>query len=239
MSTPTNMSTKIDLLERPTYGMTQVDRLLLLHSGTARRWIDGYTRAGRAYPPVIRLTPTGDDLVTWGEFVETRFLAEYRRKDIPMHHLRPTIEALRERFQTKYPLAHAQPFLQVWGRELVYEAQEEVGLERQLYLVVLRNKQLVLADPAAHFIDSIDFGAGEVAERVRPMAEVQEVVVDPLRQFGAPVVRNVPTEVIAEQVRAGDSPTSIAQLYELAEQEVNAAVRYELMRLQAAVGTAA
>jgi hypothetical protein len=32
----------ISLLDRPTYAFAQVDRLLGLHGGTARRWIDGY-----------------------------------------------------------------------------------------------------------------------------------------------------------------------------------------------------
>lgn len=44
--------------------MSRVDQLLALNAGTAPRWIDGYTRGGRAYPPVIRSRRTGDELVT-------------------------------------------------------------------------------------------------------------------------------------------------------------------------------
>jgi uncharacterized protein (DUF433 family) len=54
------------------------------------------------------------------------------------------------------------------------------------------------------------------------------VVVDPLRQFGSPVVRSVPTAVIAEQFRAGDEEEMIAELYELDLADVRAAIRYEL-----------
>ena len=39
-----------------------------------RRVID----AGETYPPVVREEPTGDEAVTWGEFVETRLLSEYQ-----------------------------------------------------------------------------------------------------------------------------------------------------------------
>ena len=87
-----------DLLARPVYGMAQVDRVLALRSGTARRWIDGYARGGRTYPPVVRLTTTGDDIVTWGEFAETRFLAEFRDAGVPLTRMRPAVERLRERF---------------------------------------------------------------------------------------------------------------------------------------------
>ena len=53
----------------PTYSFAQVDALLGLRS-TARRWIDGYVRAGKTHPPVVRDQATGVELATWGEFVE-------------------------------------------------------------------------------------------------------------------------------------------------------------------------
>jgi hypothetical protein len=81
----------VDLLERPTYSLVQVDRLLALHPGTARRWIEGYERRGKTYPPVVRMLPTGSEIVTWGEFVETRLLSEYRDKGVPMVRMRPAI----------------------------------------------------------------------------------------------------------------------------------------------------
>lgn len=57
----------VDLLGRPTYTMPQVDRLLGLCPGTARRWIDGYVRAGHTYDPVVRQRHTGEETATWGE----------------------------------------------------------------------------------------------------------------------------------------------------------------------------
>ena len=229
----------VNLLDRPVYGASQVDRLLALTPGTARRWIDGYTRAGRFYPPVVRPEHTGDELVTWGEFVETRLLAGYRDKNVPMIRMRPAIIRLRDLFETRYPLAHARPFAS--GRELVLSAQEDVALDASLRIVlVVRTGQTVLAEPAQHFVDSVEFGNGDdpAVERVRPREGNGLVVIDPLRQFGEPVVRSVPTEVIAEQIRAGDRLDMVADLYELSRDEVEAAVRYELTRV-APIGAAA
>lgn len=228
-----------ELLDRPIYGIGQVDRLLALTSGTARRWIEGYTRAQRSYPPVVRIEPTGEEIVTWGEFVETRLLAEYRDAGVPIVRMRPAVEKLRERFATRYPLAHARPFLDVAGRELVLRAQEDVNLEPALRLVVVRNSQVILTAPAERFSSSVDYGEKDVVQRLRPVPEIRQVVMDPLRQFGEPVVRSVPTEVIAEQVRAGDRLQMIAELYDLSLDDVEAAVRYELVRGTAATGTAA
>lgn len=217
------------LLDRPVYGMAQVDRVLGLTPGTARRWIDGYTRRGTSYPPVVRPEPTADEIVRWGEFVETRLLSEYRNAGVSLVRMRPAIDKLRERFHPLYPLAHARPF--VAGRELVLEIQDEVGLERQLHLVVVRNDQIVLTPPAEHFFASAQFGGpDEVVERFNPVAGIPDVVIDPLRQFGEPVVRSVRTEIIAEQVRAGEPLDNIAELYDLTRQQVEAAVRFELIR---------
>lgn len=44
----------VSMLDRPVSSYAETDRLLRLTPSTARRWIDGYERAGREYPPVIR-----------------------------------------------------------------------------------------------------------------------------------------------------------------------------------------
>jgi hypothetical protein len=116
----------VSLLDRRIYSLSDVDRLLVLPPGTARRWIDGYDRGGVHYPPVVRAERTRDEDVSWGEFVETRLLAEFRARGASMHRLRPAVVRLREEFGA-YPLAHARPFLDVEGRELVHHVQREVG----------------------------------------------------------------------------------------------------------------
>jgi uncharacterized protein (DUF433 family) len=217
-------------LERPVYGMGQVDRILKLRSGTARRWIDGYERAGKHYKPVVRDETTGDDAVTWGEFVETRLLAEYRDEGIPMIRMRPVVERLRDEFGVHYPLAHFQPLGWPEGRELVAKVQDEVGLDRELY-IVLRTGQVAadLSPQAGAFFNAIDWSKDEnaVAESVRPLGPGSPIVVHPLRSFGEPVVRSVRTEILAEAVAAGDPPESVAERFELTVGEINAAVSYE------------
>lgn len=226
------MTKSIDLLSRPVYGMAQVDWILALRSGTSRRWIDGYERRATRYPPIVRLESNGSEIVTWGEFTETRLLAEFRdQRGVPMQRMRPAVMRLRELFGVQYPLAFARPWLETSGKELVMRVQDEVDLDRHLHLVVIRNEQLVLTLPTERFVQSAEFDdKSGVVRRLRPISELQSVWLDPVRQFGNPVVRSVPTEVIAEQIRAGDDPAHIAELYELSELEVLQAIRYELIR---------
>ena len=65
------------------YGVLEAAGLLGLRSDRVRAWLDGYVREGVVYSPVIRIEHTGDDVVTWGEFVELGYLREYRRKGVP------------------------------------------------------------------------------------------------------------------------------------------------------------
>jgi uncharacterized protein (DUF433 family) len=223
----------VSLIDLPLYDMAQVDRLLCLPPGTARRWIDGYERRGRIYPPVVRQESTGDNTVTWGEFVEARLLAEFRIAGVPIVRMRPAISRLRDEFHSRYPLAHARPFLHVDGKELVLRIQREAELDPSLALVVVRNNQLILTDAAERFCRSAEFGDEDgVVRRLKPLPEIAEVVIDPLRQFGEPVLRDrgVRTEVIAEQIAAGESMAAIARLYDLTEQQVEAALAFERAR---------
>lgn len=215
------------LLDRAMYSYADVDRLVGLHAGTARRWLEGYTRAGRAYDPVLRPERTGSDVVTWGEMVEARLLAEFRSRDVPVQRLRPAIVRLRAEFGP-YPLAHARPFLDVEGRELVQYVQDEVGVDDRLALVVVRSGQFVLTETTARFRDVVEYEDGVVA-RFRPERRTPEVVMDVRRALGQPAVRNVRTETLAEAYRAGSTRDELADLFDLSGDQVDAALRYEMI----------
>lgn len=215
------------LLDREIYSYADVDRLVGVRSGTARRWLEGYQRSGKFYDPVLRVEPTGSDAVTWGEMVEARLLAEYRSRDIPVQRMRPAIELLRQEFG-RYPLARARPFLDVEGRELVRVVQEKVGLERPLQLVVVRNGQLLLAAPAQRFSTAVQYADG-IASSLLLDSRTPEVVMDPRRAFGQPAIRSVQTESLAEDYRAGTSREDLADLYDLTERQVDEALRFELI----------
>lgn len=225
------MAQTTDLLARRVYGIAQVDGILGLTAGTAKRWIDGYSRGGRMFPPVVRPDTTGDELVTWGEFAETRLLAEFRGTGVPMLKMRPAVDRLREELNVLYPLAYASPWLAAEGNELVRRVQDHVGLEAGLRFVVVRSGQISLNLPVERFVASVDFGkAKKVVERIRPYPETPDVWLDPLRRSGDPTIRATPTAVLGEQFRAGDGIAMLADIYELSAEWVEQAIRYELKR---------
>ncbi len=228
------MNFPVNLLDRPMYGFSQVDHLLGLGTGTARRWINGYDRGGQAYQPIIRQRSTKSEIVTWGEFVEARCLSEFRGQGVKVNQLRGVIKRLRTRTDTRYPLAHAYSLLSVQGREIVEQVQNEVDLDGSVRLVVVRNSQLILTSRALAFTEATDFGDGpnqdKTALRIFPQHGNKSVVVDPNFGFGEPVVRSIRTELIAEQFSAGDGVGEIAEWFQLEQSQVEAAIRFELFR---------
>lgn len=226
----------VSLLERRIYVMSDVDRYLGLHPGTARRWIDGYRRSGRHYPPVVRERTTHDETVSWGEFVEAQLLSQFRDAGVSLQRLRPAVEELREEFNMPYPLAAFKPLLEVEGRELVMKIQQDVNVPGPLSLVVVRSGQTVLSVKAQKFVDRVEYGTPpKYAERIQA-AKGSAVFIDPLKAFGRPAVRAVPTEVLAEGFRAGESATELADLYDLDLEHIEQALRFEMVQAEAATG---
>lgn len=218
------MDNVASLLDREVYGVGQVDRILELSRGTSKRWIDGYERLGRRYEPIVRHQPTGSTIVTWGEFVETRLISEYRTVGVNIFRMRPAIEALRETFGTAHPLATARPFLDVEGCELVQRVQDETNLDRPLWFVI-RSRQMVLPSMAVRrFQQEAEYDAGGTVIRFH-LAE--NVVLDPEYASGEPTIkgRRLRVNDIVEAVAAGEPTESIKAMWGLTDEQYRDAVR--------------
>ncbi len=66
---------------------------------------------------------------------------------------------------------------------------------------------------------------------IYPLGLNGHITIDALRQFGQPCVRwRTPTATLYGMFSAGDAITSITDCYELSNEMVEAAIRYEVMR---------
>lgn len=206
------------------YTAAAAARLLRVSAATLRRWLEGRDQ----YPPVLRPEPTGSGIVTWGEFVEARFLREYRKRR-SLQRLRPVIARLRAEFDVAYPLATGQPFVGP-GWDLTLRTQRDENLPDGLAIVhEIVSGKLVLAPAASRFMEKVEFSeeAPRRALRIRPMGKDSPVVIDPEFSFGSPTVRGIRTEVIAELVEAGEDIDEVAEDFSLSAAEARSAVAYE------------
>lgn len=218
------------MLDREVYLYAEVDHLIGLSAGTARRWINGYRSGGTTYDPILRVAPRDTDWVTWGEFVETRMLAEYRRdQDVPTTRLRAAIDALRRLYGIDYPLAHLRPYMAVHGRDLTISG-EEAGLSEDE--VVIRTGQQLLAGASWDLINAASLAEDENGEKIvtelRPDPDFPDILVNPERYSGQPtfVGRRVSVATIAGMAKAGERDEDLAADYGLSLEQVRAAKGY-------------
>lgn len=215
------------MLDREVYVFAEVDRLIKLRGGTARRWLNGYERDGKAYDPILRVTPRDSPWVTWGEFVETRMLAEFRnRGKVPIPRMRAAIEALRRQFDTAYPLAHLRPYLSVHDRDLTLTGE---GLSEEE--VVIRTGQQLLGDArwlANQAVLDHDANGEAIFAEIPADPDFPEIVINPMRYSGQPtfVGRRVSPVTIAGMAGNGEPHETLAADYGLSLAQVGQAIGY-------------
>lgn len=218
-----------DLLSRPTYLYSEVDRLIGVPAGTARRWINGYTRAGKQYLPILRREPGDPDWATWGEFVEARMLSEYRDQNIATRRLRAAVQALRVTFGLQYPLAYLDPYLEAAAGELVISTEalgdsEPLGMVAATSQLLLDSRGLRVVRTAPLTRDS----AGRQFVREIPVRGFPGIVMRPDLRSGQPVFAGTGTSVstVVGMLRAGDPIERLAGDYELSIEAIEDAARY-------------
>jgi uncharacterized protein (DUF433 family) len=201
---------------------------LRVPASTLWRWLEG--REAEGQEPILRPTPTGDNTMTWGEFIEAAYLREYRRRRVPLCRLRLFIEAVRDELQLPHPLATKRPFIAAEHR-LVLHIEEGVELARELRPVIVdpTDGQSVLSYSADAFLDKVEFAeVGDMpAVRWFPTGKQSPVVVDPEMRGGAPTVRGIRTAAVAELAAGGLSVAALVEDYGLPEVELRQALAYE------------
>ena len=217
----------ISVLNRELYDVHLAAEVLHMAPSTLQWWLEGGKRGRRLYEPVIRPEPTGSKAVTWGELVEARYLLGYRRElGVKLGSLRTLIGDVRKALDVPYPLAHSRPWVGE-GRRLLVTAQRSSHLPEELWAMwVAESGQILLTAPAESFLQRVEFDDGEAA-RIRPGGTGSPIVIDPQVRFGSASVRGISTEALADQVRAGDPIEMVAVDFDLALDDVIAALSYE------------
>lgn len=226
------------MLDREVYVYAEVDRLVGLRGGTARRWLNGYERSGTTYEPILRVTPNETPWVTWGEFVEVRMLAEFRDRDkVRTSRLRAAVDSLRRTYTYRYPLAYLQPYLDVHDRDLTISG-EDLGLPDEE--IIVRTGQRLLGDAKwladVAILDHDDDGK-QLFVQLPADKDFADIVINPARLSGQPTFAGsrVSPVTIAGMAKGGVPHEDLAADYGLSLAQVQQAISYtEKYRLEAA-----
>jgi uncharacterized protein (DUF433 family) len=218
--------------EQPAYSLTEASRYLLIPPATLRSWV-----AGRKYPtdsgpkffrPVIELPDNVRSGLSFVNLVEAHVLDAIRRHhQVPLSKIRQAIHYLRKQFSSKHPLAEQR--FETDGLDLFIDKFGQL-------INVTDSGQLALRELLKAHLHRVDHDtAGTVVRlypftRKRDLREPKLVVIDPHISYGRPVLvgTGIPTAIIAERYKAGESIDELAEDYGRSRNEIEEAIRCEL-----------
>jgi uncharacterized protein (DUF433 family) len=99
----------------------------------------------------------------------------------------------------------------------------------EMMLWDMRDVQRVFDRIIRPFLKNVEFDRGRIPKRWWPRGKSRKVALDPLRNFGHPIVfrEGISTKILSRSVRANDSVQEVARWFEISRESVVAAVDFE------------
>lgn len=221
-----------DLLGRGAYGLTEAMRLTGVPVQRIRRWTQGYTylhRGRRIHSDPLIATETGgtrdQPILDFLDLMEIRFLDAFRKHGVSAYAIRVAAENARRLME------HPRPFstkrFRTDGRTILAEFAEGTGDASLIDLV--RNQYEFRQVVGQYLYAGVEFDDADDPQRWWPLGRRRSVAIDPLRNFGAPIVLpgGIQTLTLARAVAAGQSQREVAWWYEIPVGRVRDAVAFE------------
>ncbi len=214
----------------PAYSFREVALAIGVPESTVRAWCLGQSN----FMSVI--TPPRE----WHEYhalsffnlIEMQVIAELRRDHkVPMKAVRTSLEWLADNVPVSHPLVEKE--LEVTPNQQVYIVHEgrriNISKGGQWPLGAVIQNLLTRVHKGRRGIVSFYPRVSVPKSADIPEHEYAPITVNPEICFGRPVIAGtgIPTDVIADRRRGGDSVKKMAEDYDLPEEKIRAALRFE------------
>lgn len=228
--TPVQIAKIRDPREMPAYGIHEAAHYLQIPFATLNSWVRGRkypTLSGeRFFAPVIKLPDKRLSLLSFYNLAEAHVLNAFRREyEIKLQHVRSALNYVSRQFGWEHPLIEQQ--FETDGVRLFVERLGKI-VDASAY------GQIVMECARAHF-QRLDWAEHRVVRlwpftRSRFQDSPKSVFIDPRVSFGRPSLArcNVPTAVVAERYKAGDSIDALADDYGCTKLDIEEGLRCEL-----------
>ncbi len=210
-------------VKRPVFTLREAAGYLGLPNSTLHSW----ARPAHADPIVTCFPSRGREAtVPFIGFAEAYILSAFRRAGVPLQRIRPAVAALSKEIGIAHALASERLYTD--GAEVLYDYATEHDEEQLSGLTVVRTGQREFAEVVKDYLQRVTYGTDGWASQVRlPAYEHTNVIVDPSRAFGMPLVVHggARVEDLVDRFKAGDSLADIADDFGVPEPEVEDVVR--------------
>lgn len=232
MRAPLQIYAGRDPRDLPAYSIREAAHYLHLPESTLRTWVRGRVHptplGAHRSPPVIRLPDPARPSLSFVNLVEAHVLASVRRQHgVSLEAVRSAIDHAEQRLGVDRPLARVD--FETDGVELFVEQMGHL-------VIASREGQIALRALLRDHLRRIERDEEGLAARLFPFTRPEGgpqprlVVIDPRLSFGRPVIAGtgIPTAILAERYRAGESIQELAADYRCETNQVEEAIRCEL-----------
>jgi uncharacterized protein (DUF433 family) len=222
-----------DPREVPAYTFRELALSLRMPESTLRAWTVGQ----KGFEPLLFIPrdPRGVFELSFYNLIEIYVLAQLRGvHDLSMPKVRRCIEVLQGGLQAQHPIIEAEFYIlgqNVYAKYGLHTVNLTRPEGQTLFADVMRDL-LTRVDKGpfgfSRFYPKLPNKVGVVTERYKP------IVVDPEVTFGRPRIAGtgIPTEVIADRYRAGESMNAIAEDVYTSVTKVRHALEFEKVEIR-------
>lgn len=216
----------------PAYMLHEAARYTGVPFNTLRSWVSGRsysTEGGMKYSrPLIIRSDKNENLLSFTNLIEAHVLNAIRRKHtVAMPRVRKALDYLSKQFDSKHPLAEHD--FETDGIDLFVEKYGDL-------INVSQSGQLAMKQVFEMYLKRIERDEYGLARQLFPFTRTAKhvndpkiVAINPRVAFGKPVISGtgIPTTIIAERYKTGESITEIADDYGRKQIEIEEAIRCE------------
>jgi len=225
-----------DAREEPAYTIPEAAHYLRLPEATLRSWVVGRpypVKSGRRYfQPVILMPEPGLRLLSFINLVEAHVLSAIRREHrVALQKVRDAAGYFRRHMRSEHPFAEhkietdgVDLFVRKLGNLINVSENGQLAMREVLDAHLKRIER----DSAGHAVRLYVFTRNLNGDN--GSQEPKVVCIDPAISFGRPVLSGtgIPTAVIANRYKAGESIDQLAADYGRQRPEIEDAIRCEL-----------
>ncbi len=225
-----NRAGQSSLLGKGIYNIPEASALTGVSTGRIRRWLRGYRfRSGsqdhRSPPLWAPQLPDIEGKMALGflDLLEVRFVDAFLSEGVTWPTLRKAAAKAADLVDSSHPFCTKR--FKTDGRHIFAELLDTTG---EASLIELTKSQHYFEKIIRPYLKGLEFEADEPA-RWWPLGTNREVVLDPQRSFGLPIVdkAGIQTAVLAKAVGVNKSVRQVAAWYETDLKAVRDAVEFE------------
>lgn len=223
------------------YTIPEAARLTKVNPQRIKRWIDGYKYTYK--DSLLKSEPVFssefrkiDNIIALSflDLIEIRFIDAFRKHNISMKAIRTAARKASELLKSSHPFASKRFYTVSPGKKTIFLEIEDNETRE---LIDLLKDQYVMDKIIRPFLhERLEFTPDNIACLWWPLGQDRDVVIDPKRNFGQPIINtyNVPTSAIYNTFLKENSLNDVADWYGVDKGSVSDAIEFEESLVEAA-----